>query len=137
MTDAAMNEDSLDNAKSMSLLVTKGTLDWGYPPFILATTAAAMGLNTFSKFVFFNTWPPGYSFTISHGTGYLHSSTVEQTSGQLVYPLSGSVISQYRSRGSTSTDQRTVLARFKRSNSASQAFRNRCKWLWPRPETSS
>ena len=40
MTDATMSEDSLENTKSMSLIVTKGTLDWGYPPFILATTAA-------------------------------------------------------------------------------------------------
>ena len=53
MTDAAMNEDSLDNAKSMSLIVTKGTLDWGYPPFILATTAAAMGLNVSMFFTFY------------------------------------------------------------------------------------
>ena len=30
--------------KSMSIIVTKGSLDWAYPPFILATTAAAMGL---------------------------------------------------------------------------------------------
>ena len=29
--------------KSMSIIVTKGSLDWAYPPFILATTAAAMG----------------------------------------------------------------------------------------------
>ena len=53
MTDAAMNEDSLDNAKSMSLIVTKGTLDWGYPPFSLATTAAAMGLNVSMFFTFY------------------------------------------------------------------------------------
>lgn len=30
-------------AKGMSIIVTKGSLDWAYPPFILATTAAAMG----------------------------------------------------------------------------------------------
>ena len=30
--------------KSMSIIVTKGSLDSAYPPFILATTAAAMGL---------------------------------------------------------------------------------------------
>ena len=29
---------------TMSIIVTKGSLDWAYPPFILATTAAAMGL---------------------------------------------------------------------------------------------
>jgi peroxiredoxin family protein len=41
------------NAKSMSLIVTKGTLDWAYPPFILATTAAAMGLNVTMFFTFY------------------------------------------------------------------------------------
>lgn len=41
------------NAKSMSLIVTKGTLDWGYPPFILATTAAAMGLEVSMFFTFY------------------------------------------------------------------------------------
>jgi peroxiredoxin family protein len=42
-----------DNAKSLSLIVTKGTLDWAYPPFILATTAAAMGLNVSMFFTFY------------------------------------------------------------------------------------
>jgi peroxiredoxin family protein len=37
----------------MSIIVTKGTLDWAYPPFILATTAAAMGLNTTMFFTFY------------------------------------------------------------------------------------
>ncbi|MFZ1815825.1 MAG: DsrE/DsrF/DrsH-like family protein [Rhizobiaceae bacterium] len=41
------------NAKSMSLIVTKGTLDWAYPPFILATTAAAMGLQVSMFFTFY------------------------------------------------------------------------------------
>lgn len=31
------------NPNSMSIIVTKGSLDWAYPPFILGTTAAAMG----------------------------------------------------------------------------------------------
>ena len=53
MTDAAVAGDTLDNAKSMSLIVTKGTLDWSYPPFILATTAAAMGLNVSMFFTFY------------------------------------------------------------------------------------
>ena len=30
------------NAKTMTLIVNKGTLDQAYPPLILATTAAAM-----------------------------------------------------------------------------------------------
>jgi peroxiredoxin family protein len=41
------------NAKRMSIIVTKGTLDWGYPPFILATTAAAMGLDVTLFFTFY------------------------------------------------------------------------------------
>ena len=47
MTEAAAN------TKSMSLIVTKGTLDWAYPPFILATTAAAMGLDVTMFFTFY------------------------------------------------------------------------------------
>ena len=39
--------------KSMSIIVTKGSLDWAYPPFILATTAAAMGLNVTLFFTFY------------------------------------------------------------------------------------
>ncbi|WP_206615465.1 sulfur carrier protein DsrE2 [Solirhodobacter olei] len=41
------------NAKSMTIIVTKGTLDWAYPPFILATTAAAMGIETTMFFTFY------------------------------------------------------------------------------------
>lgn len=44
---------SSEPAKSMSIIVTKGTLDWAYPPFILATTAAAMGLETTMFFTFY------------------------------------------------------------------------------------
>ncbi len=46
-----MNKDS--NTKSMSMIVTKGSLDWAYPPFILATTAAAMGLEVTMFFTFY------------------------------------------------------------------------------------
>ena len=28
---------------SMAIIATKGTLDWAYPPFILASTASALG----------------------------------------------------------------------------------------------
>ena len=45
--------ETADNAKSLSIIVTKGTLDWAYPPFILATTAAAMGLNVSMFFTFY------------------------------------------------------------------------------------
>ncbi len=40
-------------AKSMSIIVTKGSLDWAYPPFILSTTAAAMGLDVTMFFTFY------------------------------------------------------------------------------------
>ncbi|MCP4411389.1 MAG: peroxiredoxin family protein [Gammaproteobacteria bacterium] len=39
--------------KSMSIIVTKGSLDWAYPPFILGTTAAAMGLDVTLFFTFY------------------------------------------------------------------------------------
>lgn len=43
-----------DNApKRMTIIVTKGTLDWAYPPFILATTAAAMGVDVTMFFTFY------------------------------------------------------------------------------------
>jgi peroxiredoxin family protein len=48
-----MAEEATPNAKRMSLIVTKGTLDWAYPPFILATTAAAMGLEVSMFFTFY------------------------------------------------------------------------------------
>jgi peroxiredoxin family protein len=41
------------NAKSMTIIVTKGSLDWAYPPFILATTAAAMGVDVTMFFTFY------------------------------------------------------------------------------------
>lgn len=45
--------DDQNNAKAMTIIVTKGTLDWAYPPFILATTAAAMGLDVTMFFTFY------------------------------------------------------------------------------------
>ena len=45
--------DSGTNAKSMTIIVTKGTLDWAYPPFILATTAAAMDVKVTMFFTFY------------------------------------------------------------------------------------
>jgi peroxiredoxin family protein len=45
--------DGETKQKSMTIIVTKGTLDWAYPPFILATTAAAMGVNTTMFFTFY------------------------------------------------------------------------------------
>ncbi len=45
--------DTPNNAKTMSIIVTKGTLDWAYPPFILATTAAAMDVEVTMFFTFY------------------------------------------------------------------------------------
>jgi len=47
-----MSED-LENAKSMTIIVTKGTLDWAYPPFILATTASALDVKVTMFFTFY------------------------------------------------------------------------------------
>ena len=38
---------------SMSIIATKGTLDWAYPPFILASTAAALGWDVDVFFTFY------------------------------------------------------------------------------------
>ena len=48
-----MAEETLSNTKRLSMIVTKGSLDWAYPPFILATTAAAMGLEVSMFFTFY------------------------------------------------------------------------------------
>lgn len=39
--------------KKLAIIATKGTLDWGYPPFILASTAAALGYDTQVFFTFY------------------------------------------------------------------------------------
>ncbi len=38
---------------SMTIISTKGTLDWAYPPFILASTASALGWNVSVFFTFY------------------------------------------------------------------------------------
>ena len=38
---------------SMTIIATKGTLDWAYPPFILASTAAALGWDVSVFFTFY------------------------------------------------------------------------------------
>jgi peroxiredoxin family protein len=38
---------------SLAIIATKGTLDWGYPPFILASTAAALGWDVTIFFTFY------------------------------------------------------------------------------------
>ncbi len=46
---------ALDAARtpSMTIIATKGTLDWAYPPFILASTAAALGWEVSVFFTFY------------------------------------------------------------------------------------
>jgi len=39
--------------KKMAIIATKGTLDWAYPPFILASTAAALGYEVEIFFTFY------------------------------------------------------------------------------------
>ncbi len=39
--------------KKMAIIASKGTLDWGYPPFILASTAAALGYEVEMFFTFY------------------------------------------------------------------------------------
>jgi peroxiredoxin family protein len=39
--------------KKMAIIATKGTLDWAYPPFILASTAAALGYEVQVFFTFY------------------------------------------------------------------------------------
>ncbi len=39
--------------KKLAIIATKGTFDWAYPPFILASTAAALGYDTEIFFTFY------------------------------------------------------------------------------------
>jgi len=39
--------------KKIAIIATKGTLDWAYPPFILASTAAALGYEAQIFFTFY------------------------------------------------------------------------------------
>jgi len=40
-------------ARRAAIIASKGTLDWAYPPLILATTAAASGMDTSMFFTFY------------------------------------------------------------------------------------
>jgi peroxiredoxin family protein len=69
MNEAQMNEwlnkkldellpsklQEIDDARTpaLSIIATKGTLDWAYPPFILASTAAALGWDASVFFTFY------------------------------------------------------------------------------------
>lgn len=41
------------SSKKMAIIATKGTLDWAYPPFILGSTAAALGFEVRVFFTFY------------------------------------------------------------------------------------
>lgn len=43
----------MPDQKKLAIIATKGTLDWAYPPFILASTAAALGYETQIFFTFY------------------------------------------------------------------------------------
>jgi peroxiredoxin family protein len=46
-------EMKTNKTPSMTIIATKGTLDWAYPPFILSSTAAALGWNVSIFFTFY------------------------------------------------------------------------------------
>ncbi|MCB1754906.1 MAG: DsrE/DsrF/DrsH-like family protein [Gammaproteobacteria bacterium] len=43
----------MSDQKRLAIIATKGTLDWAYPPFILASTAAALDYETEIFFTFY------------------------------------------------------------------------------------
>ena len=49
--EAALKKDPA--AKQAAIIASKGTLDWAYPPLILASAAAAAGMNTSIFFTFY------------------------------------------------------------------------------------
>lgn len=51
--EAKLAEIKAAKTPSMTIIATKGTLDWAYPPFILASTAAALGWNVSVFFTFY------------------------------------------------------------------------------------
>ena len=48
-----MREREENKTPSMAIISTKGTLDWAYPPFILASTGAALGWDVSIFFTFY------------------------------------------------------------------------------------
>jgi len=49
----SMVDHEASKTPKLSIMVTKGTLDWAYPSFILGSTAAAMGWDTTLFFTFY------------------------------------------------------------------------------------
>ena len=51
--EAKLAEIKAAKTPSMTIIATKGTLDWAYPPFILSSTAAALGWKVDIFFTFY------------------------------------------------------------------------------------
>ena len=51
--EAKLKEIQESKTPSLAIIATKGTLDWAYPPFILASTAAALGWDVSVFFTFY------------------------------------------------------------------------------------
>ena len=51
--EAKLAELKAAKTPSMTIIATKGTLDWAYPPFILASTASALGWDVSIFFTFY------------------------------------------------------------------------------------
>jgi peroxiredoxin family protein len=51
--EAKLAEIKAAKTPAMTIIATKGTLDWAYPPFILASTAAALGWDVSIFFTFY------------------------------------------------------------------------------------
>ncbi|HUY03755.1 hypothetical protein GALL_140880 [mine drainage metagenome] len=51
--EAQLREREESRTPSMAIIATKGTLDWAYPPFILGSTAAALGWDVSIFFTFY------------------------------------------------------------------------------------
>ena len=43
----------MSDTRKLTIIATKGTLDWAYPPFILGSTAAALGMEVSILFTFY------------------------------------------------------------------------------------
>jgi peroxiredoxin family protein len=51
--EEALAQMKAKKTPSMTIIATKGTLDWAYPPFILSSTAAALGWDVSIFFTFY------------------------------------------------------------------------------------
>ena len=51
--EAKLEEIKANKTPSMVIIASRGTLDWAYPPFILSSTAAALGWNVSVFFTFY------------------------------------------------------------------------------------